>query len=75
MSLRSPTENENPDIRHASMDGRHPGPQDASGGVHVTWIPALHAGMTESRAPLQLTDPLPTRIFEGGTARFIFSQA
>jgi hypothetical protein len=39
------------------------GPQDASGDIHVTWIPALHAGMTESRVPLQLTDPPPTRIF------------
>jgi hypothetical protein len=24
-------------------------PKDASGNVHVTWIPALHAGMTPSR--------------------------
>jgi hypothetical protein len=29
MILRSPTENENADLRHAGMDGRHPGSQDA----------------------------------------------
>jgi hypothetical protein len=63
MILRSPAENKNPAIRHAGMDGRHPGPQDASGDIHVTWIPALHAGMTESRGSAW-TDrgPLP-RIF------------
>ena len=47
MSLRSPTEDENEDysiatrvlpigsFRHAGMDCRHPGPQDASGHIHV----------------------------------------
>jgi hypothetical protein len=30
MSLRSPTEHENKDHRHAGMDGRHLGAQDAS---------------------------------------------
>ena len=58
MILRSPAENENPDIRHAGMDGRHPGPRDASGDIHVTWIPALHAGMTQSRSRTK-TDPDP----------------
>src|ERR671923_2591259 len=29
MILRSPTEHENADLRHAGMDGRHPGSQDA----------------------------------------------
>jgi hypothetical protein len=66
MILRSPAEDERPAIRHAGMDSRHPGPQDASGNIHVTWIPALHAGMTESRVPLQLTETLLTRIFKGG---------
>jgi hypothetical protein len=66
MILRSPTEEENPAICHAGMDGRHPGVPDASGDIHVTWIPALHAGMTESRIPLQLTNRPPTRVFEGG---------
>ena len=35
MMSRSPTENENGD-RHAGMDGRHPGSQDASGDIHVS---------------------------------------
>jgi hypothetical protein len=47
--LRTPTEHENAELRHAGMDGRHPGLQDASGDIHVGLIPALHAGMTESR--------------------------
>jgi hypothetical protein len=33
--LTLPTEHENADHRHAGMDGRHPGSQDASGNVHV----------------------------------------
>jgi len=32
--LRSPTEIKNRD-RHAGMDGRHPGLQNASGDIHV----------------------------------------
>jgi hypothetical protein len=35
MMSRSPTENENGD-RHAGMDCRHPGSQDASGDIHVS---------------------------------------
>jgi hypothetical protein len=35
MSLRSSTENANGERRHAGMDGRHPGTQDASGDIHV----------------------------------------
>jgi len=35
MSLRSPTEHEN-GIRHAGMDCRHPGSQDASGDIRVS---------------------------------------
>ena len=35
MISRSPTEHENADLRHAGMDRRHPGPQDASGDIHV----------------------------------------
>jgi len=34
MSSRSPTEHEDADLRHAGMDCRHPGPQDASGDIH-----------------------------------------
>jgi hypothetical protein len=29
------------------------------------WIPALHAGMTESRVLLELTEAPPPRIFKG----------
>jgi hypothetical protein len=48
MILRSPAGDESADChdRHAGMDGRHLGAQDASRDIHVTWIPALHAGMT-----------------------------
>ena len=35
MILRSPTEHENRDLRHAGMDSRHPGRRDASGNLHV----------------------------------------
>jgi hypothetical protein len=36
MSLRSPTEDENADHRHAGMDCRHPsGAQDAFEDIHV----------------------------------------
>ena len=36
MSLRSRTGDENADLRHAGMDSRHPGLQDASGDIHVS---------------------------------------
>jgi hypothetical protein len=35
MILRTPTENKNGELRHAGMDGRHPGVQDASGDIHL----------------------------------------
>src|SRR5262245_7293444 len=38
MILRTPTENENGELRRAGMDGRHPGVQDASGDIHVGLI-------------------------------------
>ena len=41
--------NANADLRHAGMDCRHPGSQDAPETSMSIWIPALHAGMTESR--------------------------
>jgi hypothetical protein len=66
MILRSPTEHENGELRHAGMDGRHPGVQDASGDIHVGLIPALHAGMTESRVLLKVTEAPPAPIFKGG---------
>src|SRR5215510_2303865 len=38
MMLRSPTEDENPDLRHAGTDCRHPDSQEASGDIHVSLI-------------------------------------
>jgi hypothetical protein len=61
MILRSPAGDESADChdRHAGMDGRHLGAQDASRDIHVAWIPALHAGMTEliSRTEADLGPP------------------
>jgi hypothetical protein len=45
------------------MDGRHPGARDASGDIHVAWIPALHAGMTELRDRSRLTQALRPSYF------------
>ena len=36
MILRSPTEHENTDLRHAGMDSRHPGSRGCSGDIHVS---------------------------------------
>src|SRR5438034_10089985 len=50
MILRSPTENEKWRVRHAGMDSRHPGSQGCFPETSMSaWIPALHAGMTQSR--------------------------
>jgi hypothetical protein len=65
MILRSPTNNENRDYRHAGMDGRHPGSQGrASGNVHVNldsstpcWNDAIE------RTLLKLTEAPAARIF------------
>jgi hypothetical protein len=46
MILRSPTEPEKADFRHAGMDCR----MDASGASMSIWIPALHAGMTQLKS-------------------------
>ena len=51
ISLRSPTEHENRELRHAGMDSRHPGVQDASGDVHVgldSSTPCWNDGIEES---------------------------
>jgi hypothetical protein len=51
ISLRSPTEHENGELRHAGMDGRHPGVQDASGDIHVgmdSSTPCWNDGIEES---------------------------
>ena len=74
MILRSPTNNENRDYRHAGMDGRHPGSQGrASGNIHVNldsstpcWNDAIEgvAGQElQRRAMLKLTEALAARIF------------
>jgi hypothetical protein len=34
-------------VRHAGMDCRHPDAQGCLGTSMLTWIPALHAGMTQ----------------------------
>ena len=65
MSVRSPAEHENADLRHAGMDSRHQGCQDAPETSMSIWIPALHAGMTQSRSSLKVTEAPPTRIFQG----------
>jgi hypothetical protein len=64
MILRSPTEHENADRRHAGMDGRHPGSRDAPETSMSIWIPALHAGMTQE-VLLQMTEAPTARIFQG----------
>jgi len=35
MIFRPPTEHKDRGLCHAGMDGRHPGPKDASGDFHV----------------------------------------
>jgi hypothetical protein len=47
MILRSLTEHENADHRHAGMDCPQQVHKDASETSHDNWIPALHAGMTQ----------------------------
>jgi hypothetical protein len=56
MGLRSSTENKNGALRHAGMDGRHPGAQDASGDIHVAldsstpcWNECAREGATLAR--------------------------
>jgi hypothetical protein len=63
MILRSATKHENGELRHAGMDGRRPDAQDASGDIHVGLIPALHAGMTESRSRTKTDPGPPPRVF------------
>jgi hypothetical protein len=51
MTLRSPTEHENGELRLAGMNGRHPGVQDASGDIHVgldSSTPGWNDGIEES---------------------------
>jgi hypothetical protein len=64
MSLRSPTEHENKDHRHAGMDGRHPVRKDASGDILVNLdsSPPCWNDATEG-VLLKLTEAPPRRIF------------
>jgi hypothetical protein len=66
MILRSSTENQNRDLRHAGMDSRHPGRRDASGNIHVNlgsstpcWNEAIGGVLPE------LTEAPSSRIFKG----------
>jgi hypothetical protein len=45
MISRSPTEHENGELRHAGMDGRYPGVQDASGDIQIN--PGFQRSMLE----------------------------
>ena len=55
MILRSPTENENANFVMPAWTAGIQIRKDASGNIHVNLIPALHAGMTQSRR-LSLND-------------------
>jgi hypothetical protein len=68
MILRSPTEHENADLRHAGMDGRHPGERDAPETSMSIWIPALHTGMTESRSRTKTDRGPPPLLFSKETS-------
>jgi hypothetical protein len=45
-------------VMPAWMAGIHLFGKDASGNIHVAWIPALHAGMTNRRVLIEPTGPL-----------------
>jgi hypothetical protein len=66
MILRSPTEHENADHRHAGMDGRHPGSQDASGDIRVGLDSSSPCWNDVIEKVLELTEAPPGRIFKGG---------
>jgi hypothetical protein len=66
MILRSPAEHENAELRHAGMNGRHLGPQDASGHVHVNLDSGTPCWNDQRRVLLKLTEIPPRRIFKGG---------
>jgi hypothetical protein len=66
MILCSPAEHENAELRRAGMDGRHLGPQDASGHVHVNLDSCTPCWNDQRRILLKLTEIPPRRIFKGG---------
>jgi len=68
MILRSPTEHENGDFRHAGMIAGIQVRKDASGDIHVSldsstpcWNDAIEGTL------LELAESASARIFEGGT--------
>jgi hypothetical protein len=65
MSLRSPAEDENGRGSSCRQGWPASGARDASRDIHVAWIPALHAGMTELRSRTE-TEP--------GSPPFVFSK-
>ena len=51
LAYARPQRDENGELRHAGMDGRHPGVQDASGDIHVgldSSTPCWNDGIEES---------------------------
>ena len=80
ISLRSPTEDENGELRHAGMDGRHPGVQDASGDIHVgldSSTPCWNDGIEDTKTdrtlhPFYFQSALRSQSRGGFKARFRF---
>jgi hypothetical protein len=69
MILRSSTEHENGGfVMPAWMAGIHVR-KDASGDIHATWIPALHAGMTQSRSRTKTDRGPPSFLFSKEIAK------
>jgi hypothetical protein len=48
-------------LRHAGMECRHPGPQDASETSVSTWVPAVHAGTTTPYCNAYAASSVPIR--------------
>src|SRR4029077_19520234 len=61
--LRSPTEHENGDFRHAGMDCRHPDVQDASGDIHVSLDSSAPCWNDNRGVVLKLTEAPSTSVF------------
>jgi hypothetical protein len=65
MSLCSPIEYENAELRHAGMDSRHPGLQDASGNIHVNLDSSTPCWNDVIDGLLRLTEVPPAGIHKG----------
>jgi hypothetical protein len=44
------------------MDCRHPDHKEVPDGIHATWVPAIHAGTTESRLAPMADAPQDARL-------------